>query len=674
MKIKKGKNILDIKYKDIRKILKLSDDIKIFNKDDEKLTITKFHFLSSLGKIDNTFIVEALEKEDGYKKLKDIFEVLQFSKDPKDIYEQLKDKIDDIQTVINLIKNKTGNSLNVSADAMIKFIPYFEDSLTMDEIKKELDLDRNEDYKKFQKGIKYLNIKQFENDDNLIINNHPVKYVVSATIRLIKHLHTTYGVFDEVRVESTRELSQNETTKKEIGKANRVLEKEISNIVEDKEYQKIAEHYGKNLRKYARKILLWKSQEYMDIYSGKTIGVEEIFSNSVDLDHIVPQSLGGLSVKHNFVLIYRDTNIQKSNQLPMNFIKDKKAFIDRVDELFKHHKINWKKKINLMATTLDEAFKDTFESKSLRATSYIEALTAQVLKRYYPFENKEHQKNGIAVSHIQGRATSNIRKVLKVKTKVRDTNIHHAIDAILIGLTNKSWLQKLSNTFRDNMGVIDDKARAKIKKDIPLIEGIEPKELISMIEDRYNEFGEDSIFYKDVWGKTKSVNFWVSKKPMVSKIHKDTIYSKKENAIYTVRENIINAFINLKITIATSSVKFEEGFKKNILNKMYLYKTNPNDMICKIVQQRAEDIKVLLDSFVGVDPKDKELVSSSKIKLDELIHNDIIDNNGNVVRKVKFYQSNLTGFDNIRGGLATKEKTFIGFKANLDKGAQYGLL
>lgn len=664
MKIKKGKNISDIKYKDIRKILKLPDDIKIFNKDDEKLTITKFHFLSSLTKINNKFITDALEQENGYEILKEIFEVLQFNKDPKFIYEQLKDKVDD-ETIINLIKNKGGNSLNISQKAMIKFIPYFEQGLTTDEIKEKLELNRNEDYSEFKKGIKYLNIKQFETDDNLTVNNHPVKYVVSATIRLIKYLHTTYGVFDEIRVESTRELSQNEETKKEIDKANRALEKEIDDIVANKEYQKIAEHYGKDLRKYARKILMWKSQDYMDIYSGVTIGVEDIFNNSVDLDHIVPQSVGGLSVKHNFVLVYRDTNLQKSNQLPMNFIQYKQDFINRVDSLFKQRKINWKKKINLMATTLDETFKDTFESKSLRATSYIEALAAQILKRYYPFPNKEHQKNGISVSHIQGRATSNIRKLLKVKTKVRDTNIHHAIDAILIGLTNKSWLQKLSNTFRNNLGVMDDKARESIKKEMPLIEGIEPKELIEMIEDRYNEYGEDSVFYKDIWDKTKSVNFWVSKKPMVSKIHKDTIYSKKENGIYTVRESIINNFIALKVTVTTSSVKFEESFKKNILNKMYLFKTNPNDMICKVVQQRAEEIKVLLDSFIVIDTNDKELVSNSKQKLEKLIHRDIKDNNGNTIRKVKFYQTNLTGFD-IRGGLATKEKTFIGFKANIE--------
>ena len=664
MKIKKGKNIPDIKYKDIRKVLKLSSDMKIFNKDDGKLTITKFHFVSNLSKIDSSFILDALTKENGYEILKDVFEALQFEKDPKTIYEKLKDKVD-VQTIINLIKEKKGNSLNISQYAMIKFIPYFEQGYTTDEIKEKLELNRSEDYSKFKKGIKYLHVSTYEKDDDLKINNHPVKYVVSATLRLIKHLHVEHGTFDEIRVESTRELSQNEQTKKDIEKANRALEKQIDDIVANKEYQEIAEYFGKNLRKYARKILMYEEQGRRDIYSGDGIEFKDIFTNAVDLDHIVPQSLGGLSVKHNFVLVHRDTNLKKSNQLPMNFVKDKQDYMNRIDDLFAQHKLHWKKKINLLATTLDESFQDRFESKSLRATSYIEALTAQVLKRYYPFVSEKKQADGSSVRHIQGRATSNIRKLLHVKMKIRDTNIHHAVDALLIGLTNASWLQKLSNTFRNNMGVIDDEARAKIKKDIPLIEGIEPKELIEMIEDRYNEYGEDSVFYKDIWGKTKVVNFWVSKKPMVSKIHKDTIYGKKADGIFTVRENIINNFIALKTTVSTNAEKFEESFKKSILHKMYIYKTNPNDVICTIIQQRAEDIKALLDSFEGIDVKDKELISISKQTLDELIHKDIKDNNGNVVRKVKFYQTNLTGFD-VRGGLATKEKTFIGFKASLE--------
>jgi len=679
-KIKKGKNIADIKYKDIRKILALSDDTKIFNKDDSYIskgkkvehTIIKFHFVNNLSKFDNSFIVENLNS---LENLKEIFEVLQFEKDPTAIYEKLKDKIEDKQTIINLIKHKSGNSLNISAKAMVEFIPYFKDGLTTDKIKEKLELNRCEDYSKFYKGIKYLNIRQFEQDDNLDINNHPVKYVVSATLRVIKYLHIVCGTFDEIRVESTRELSQNEETKKAIEKANKELEKQINDIVQNKEYQNIAQHYGKNLQKYARKILLYEAQNRRDIYTGEGIEFEDIFTKKVDIDHIVPQSVGGLSVKHNLVLVFRDTNIQKSNQLPMNFVKDKQDFINRVEHLFSEHKINWKKRKNLLATNLDEIYKDTFESKSLRATSYIEALTAQILKRYYPFKDKEKQENGKAVSYIQGRATSNIRKILKVKTKTRDTNIHHAIDAILIGLTNQSWLQKLSNTFRENFGKIDEEARANIKKDMPIFEIIiddevkylEPKELVELIEKNYNYDGENSIFYKDIWGKIKSVNFWVSKKPMVSKIHKDTIYSKKDDGIYTVRENIINHFINLKITPKTSSKKFEEEFNKKILNKMYLFKTNPKDAVCKAIIKRANDIKTLLDSFIDIDTKDKEAMNNAKTKLDELIHKDIPDNNGKPIRKIKFYQTNLTGFD-VRGGLATKEKTFIGFKAQIING------
>ncbi len=680
-KIKKGKKIEDIKYKDIRKILKLDDTIKIFDKEDsysnkgkkQERSIIKFHFVNNLSKINNQFIIDILAKENRYELLKEIFDVLAYEKSPKSIYEKLKSKIKDEKSIIDLIRYKSGKSLSISHYAMIKFIPYFEKGLTTDEIKKELGLERKEDYSHFQKGIKYLHLKQFEEDDKLEINNHPVKYVVSATLRLIKHLHSIHGTFDEIRVESTRELSQNEQTKKDIEKANKALEKEITAIVEDEEYQKIAAQYGKNLRKYARKILLYKEQEGRDIYSGDGIELSDIFTNVVDLDHIVPQSLGGLSVKHNFVLVHRDTNIKKSNRLPLDFIQNKQDFINRVEYLFKQHKINWKKRKNLLATSLDATYKDTFESKALRATSYIEALTAQVLKRYYPFPNEKKQADGSSVRHIQGRATSNIRKLLGVKTKVRDTNIHHAIDAILIGFTNHSWLQKLSNTFRENMGLIDDEARKRIKKEIPIIELIvgdeveylSPKELCERIEESYNEFGEDSVFYRDVWGEVKVVNYWVSKKPMVSKIHKDTIYAKKRDGLFTVRESIISKFVSLKITSTTSSQKFIKNFEKELLKKMYLYKTNPKDVICKIVQNRAEEIATLLDTFVGIDTKNKEQMNGAKEQLEALVHSDLIDNNGNTIRKVKFYQTNLTGFE-IRGGLATKEKTFIGFRAWLE--------
>jgi hypothetical protein len=519
-------NITDIKYKDIRKILELSNDIKIFNKEDSHKSknkiyqhiIVKFSFINNLSKYDKNFVSNILNKQNKYYILKDIFDILRYEIQPKQIYEKLclifleyeliKDESIKNNTILELIKNKTGNSLNISHQAMINIIPYFKEGLLIPQIEEKLDLKTVEDYLSFKKGIKYLNVKQFEEDNKLAIHNHVVKCVVSIALRVIKQLHAIYGAFDEIRIKSTNKLG--------------------------------------------------------------------LYKNSEDI-------------------------------------------------------------------------------------------ITQILKRYYPCS--QLSKNYIEVIHIYEKVISDIKKLLKIQ--IRNTNIDYAINAIFIGLTNQFRIQQLSNIFRKNLDIIDEITKENIKKTIPIFidektgETKELKEIIQLIEDNYNIYKEDSIFYKDLFGKTKAINFWVSKKPMVSKIHKDTIYSKKPNDFYTVKENILNQFISLKTTNITKADKFYEDFKKNILEKMYVYATNPNDVICKIVQNRAYEIKELLYSFENIDKKDKEALSEAKQKLDALIHSSILDNNNKSIRKIKFYQTNLSGF-NIRGGLAIKEKTFIGFKVNLE--------
>ena len=676
--IEKGKNLQAIKYKDIRKVLQLDENTKIFNKEDFYIqkgkkvdhTIVRFHFLPYLSKIGHSFIVDALASDDGLKTLADIFETVHKEKSPKRVYEQLQKFAIEPETIINLIRYKNGSTLNISSHAMLRFIPYFKEGIDLHGIKEKLQLDRSEDYSRFPKGIRYLQIAQYEKDTQTI-NNHPVKSIVSAALRVIKHLHAKYGAFDEIRVESTRELSLNEKARNEIEKANKENEKKIQEVLQNEEYQHAAKKYGINLNRYARKIVMWESQERLDIYSGDTINIDDIFTDKVDVDHIVPRSLGGLSVKHNLVLVHRDSNMQKNNTLPLDFVSDKEEFRNRVEYLFSQQKINWKKRKNLLAESLDDVYKDTFESKSLRATSYVEALTAKLLKHYYPFPDKRKQKDGSAVRYIQGRATANMRKLLGIKSKSRQNNIHHAVDAILVGLTNHAWLQKLSNTFRENYGIIDDEARQKIAKNLPYIDGLEPKEIVKTIEQNYLGFGEDSVFYKDIWGNIKVIYFWVSKKPETSKIHKDTVYSKKEGEIFTARESIIEKFTALKITPKTSPEEFMKKFNKEILHKMYLYKTNPNDAIVKIVQKRAETIKKELKAYTALDLNDKEVLSEAKQNLDTLLHSDLIDYNGNVIRKVKFYQTNLKGLD-VRGGRVVSEKTFIGFQTQKgEKGIEY---
>ena len=525
-KLTNCENITDIKYKDIRKILKLSDDIKIFNKEDSyksknkiyQHTIVNFNFVNNLSKYDKSFISNILNKPNKYYILKDIFDILRDEIQPKLIYEKLskifleydliKDESIKNNIILELIKNKNGNGLDISHQAMINIIPYFEEGLLISQIKEKLNLKMERDYLSFKKGIKYLNIKQFEEDNKLIIDNHVVKYIVSIALRVTKHLHLIYGSFDEIKFKSTNELN--------------------------------------------------------------------LYKNSEDI-------------------------------------------------------------------------------------------ITQILKRYYPCS--QVSKNHIDVIRIHERIILDIKKVLKLN--VKNTNIHHAIEAILIGITNQSLIQLLSNIFRKNTDIIDEIIKENIEKLIPIFidektgEIKELNKLIELIEDNYTIYKEDSIFYKDLFGKTKAINFWVSGKPMVSKIHKDTIYAKKPNSFYTTKESIINHFVELKISYNTNVDKFYEDFRKTILEKLYVYKINPNDIICKIVQNRAKEIMQLLASFQKININDKDAIIRAKQNLDELIHKPLLDNNQNVIRKVKFYQTNLSGF-NIRGGLAIKEKTFIGFKVKLN--------
>jgi len=678
-KLKNGKNITDIKYKEVRKILKLSDDFKIFNKEDsykskdktQENSITKFHFVNNLSKFDKDFIKNILEKSNKYEILKEIFDVLRDEKQPKPIYDKLNtiflkydlinDKSTKNNTILELIKNKTGSSLSISHQAMINIIPYFEDGFTIDEIKQKLNLNREEDYLSFKKGIKYLSVAQFENDTNLLVNNHPVKYVVSAVFRLIKHLHTTYGAFDEIRVVSNEELQLNQKAIKNIHKKKIEKDKKTKAILENINYQQIANSFDKNIEDYVKRILLWEEQNGIDIYTGKIINIEDIFSKNVDITYIIPKSLGGLNSNHNLVLVYINKDNKISNQLPINYILDKQEFINRIEYLFNEYKISWKKRRNLLTTNLDEIYENSFKIENKIASSYIEFLTSDILKRYYPFNSH------INVTHSQIKIILNIRKFLNIKSKIPNTNIYHAINAILMGISDKVWMQKLCNTFKNNLGLKENLSEQNIKRFNPFIQGIEVKKFMEMIEYNYNSFGEESIFYKDIFGKLKVVKFWVSKKALVSKIHVNNIYSKKPDGYFTARgiKNINEHFIELKISPNTKAEDFYEKFKNNILEKMYVYKTNPNDIICKIVKDRAYEIKNLLISFEYINKNDSDIYIKAQQQLNNLICSPILDNNNKPIRKVKFYRTNLTGF-NVRGGLATKEKTFIGFKVKLD--------
>ena len=142
-KVKSGKNISEIKYKDIRKVLNLGDEFKIFNKDDSRVikdkkhenSIIKFHFVNNLSKFDKNFIANILNHKDMYLILQEIFDVFKEEKQPEPIYNKLDaifktyslctDEYSKRETILELIINKSRGRLTIYYDDMVTIIHYF---------------------------------------------------------------------------------------------------------------------------------------------------------------------------------------------------------------------------------------------------------------------------------------------------------------------------------------------------------------------------------------------------------------------------------------------------------------------------------------------------------------------------------------------------------------------
>ncbi len=622
-KIAKGKNFKQVYYKDVRKILGLSDEQKLYGKDDKVIikgksserSLIKFFFLSEIGKFP-TLMQKILSHTEALGIFAQVADTVRFHKTPKPALEALHELLEyyglEVEAVelLALIKGRSAGTLSISHRFITDALPHFTEGKDESTVKEILGISTSEDYSAYPKSLKHLQLGKnnlFEKTQNSI-NNHAVKSLASWALQNIADLSWRYGVFDEIVIESARDALP-QSIKDAIDKSMREREKEIDKIIES--YKK---EFPSTNRKMARKIKLLESQKFIDIYSGDVINISDLFEGRADIEHIVPRSLGGLSTDYNLVIAHRDTNMQKSNRLPMDWLDGDTEYIKRVEMLFGEHKINWKKRKNLLATSLDEIYVEVQDTKALRATSYLESLVSEVLKMHYPFPNIEHRKNGIAVRNVPGKTTSKTRSWLGIKSKSRDTNFHHAEDALILATLTRGWQNRLHRMLKENYGKNKEELKALWKKYTPHIEGVAIADYIKEAYERFMSKGEECLWYRDMFGGIRSVSYWVSKKPLSASSHKDTVYSSKhrdpsdpDKIVPTVRKSILGAFNGLDILKNRhkwNKEAFLKVYDKDIRQKLWLYRLgNTNDPVYRAIEERANTIGDLIEMYIYKDPQ-----------------------------------------------------------------------
>ncbi|QKF77370.1 type II CRISPR RNA-guided endonuclease Cas9 [Arcobacter defluvii] len=682
LKLKELKNISSYTIKGIKELLDIKDDIKISGLRETKIVkgksvdnyLVKFNFLAHWAKFDKEIVVALKDKINYFDKIATIFHIninpnaliegfSKYFKENNLFFEEEKIK----NFALSLYKNKVKGTSAYSFKALNDLIVHMKDGKNESDAKEILGVSKSEDYSSFEKSIKYLKpidkngTLRYEIDENSI-SNHVVKSLISWACRIIIDLHEKYGSFDMIKLESTRELSQPDEKKREIKSANDRIQKEWEDLKD--RYKSHFEALGLNMgnnKEYLLKIKLWEQQGEIGIYSGQSLGIVDILSDKTEIEHIVPRECGGANAEYNKAIDTKNENAIKARRLPLDYLVEEKreVFLQNIDELKNSKKINFKKWLNLKAQTLDETFKEVKDDVSMHATSYTEKLLGEILKRYYPFTDK--QKENQKVMHISGRATSYLRKILSIENKSRGTNFHHAEDAILIACMSKSYLQNISTNFEKNYELTRENAKDNFKKIVPFINGANPNEIFSYLQKSYTQDIEENPFYTNVIDNTLRIPaFWVSKKPIGTKAHNETIQSKK-NLAYRV--NIDSLLERVKPNHKMSAESFFEQYNKEILEKIQVFKDNPKDFTAQAFIKKRDNIIQLLQEANFITSKDEKADIDKKLR-DEM-KKPIEDVNGNTIRRVKRVGEDAT--IEVRNGLAYTAPSLVCLRCSFDE-------
>lgn len=282
------------------------------------------------------------------------------------------------------------------------------------------------------------------------------------------------GKIDEdttIRIEFAREL--NDFNKRSaIRRWQNGLEKSKKEAI-----VRIKEHFGNDYNPTATDLLkykLWDEQGHICIYTGKKIGLGELFNpNEFDIEHTIPRSVGGDSTDMNLTVCDSRYNREvKKTHIPSE-LSNHESILERIDDWrIRAEKLD--KDIRRLNTRgiSDKETKDSIIQKKHclklerdywkgkynrfvmkevpEGFSRRQGVDISVISKYARLYLKSLFRN---VHIVKGIVTSDFRKIWglqeEYEKKERINHCHHAIDAITISCIGKAEYDKLAQYYHD---------------------------------------------------------------------------------------------------------------------------------------------------------------------------------------------------------------------------------
>lgn len=292
------------------------------------------------------------------------------------------------------------------------------------------------------------------------LTNPTVHIGLNQLRRVVNALIRRYGPPAEIAIELARELKLDDEKKREVNTRNRQ-----NREAAEKRSLKLRE-IGRDDKGVNRNLLkLWEELNRENVldrrcpYSGRQISVEMLFNGTAEVDHILPFSATLDDSNANKTVCLREANRIKRNRAPSDAAADLAAKFGPDAEweaiaaraaLLPREK-RWRFEPDALSRFGGQ---DGFLARQLTDTQYLSRLAREYLSALYPGSGEGSSKVWVS----PGRLTEMLRRSWGLNSLLPDHNLaggadqpknrrdhrHHAIDALVIAVTDRGLLNRIA--------------------------------------------------------------------------------------------------------------------------------------------------------------------------------------------------------------------------------------
>ena len=414
------------------------------------------------------------------------------------------------------------------------------------------------------------------------LRNPVVEKILNQMINVVNAIIKEYGKPDEIRIELARELKKSakerEEMTKSINETTRLHEEYVKKLQGEPYF---LDHVSRN------DIIRYKLYEelkfngYKTLYSNTYIPKEKLFSKEFDIEHIIPQAKLFDDSFSNKTLEVRQVNLDKGNATAYDFVTERygeqgtREYENRIESLYSNKVISKTKRDKLLMKESD--IPSGFINRDLRDSQYIAKKAREILEEIVRFvvpttgsitdrlredwqlvdvmqELNWDKYNQLGLTEIiEGRDGQRIRRI-KEWTK-RNDHRHHAMDALTIAFTKRSYIQYLNNLNARVQKGVDD----YIDLDMVELSKLSPQERASAI------YGiEKKELHRDSHGKLRFNS------PMPLDEFRAEAKRQLEGTLVSIKakNKVVTRNINKAKNDVTSEITDKDGNKKTIKGQL----------------------------------------------------------------------------------------------------------